>query len=107
MPTPPADRPPRAAALAALLVACRSPAALRPAPGPPIDLSRALVVDGPLSARLAPPDGAAVVLLYGADIGAGAVVEPHSVVMKREVLVAGTRYEGVPTEPVGALTPAR
>ena len=47
--------------------------------------------------------GANTVLLYGADIGAGAVVEPHSVVMKREVLVAGTRYEGVPTQPVGAV----
>ena len=47
--------------------------------------------------------GANTVLLYGADIGAGAVVEPHSVVMKREVLVAGTRYEGVPTQPAGSV----
>jgi non-ribosomal peptide synthetase-like protein len=47
--------------------------------------------------------GANTVLLYGADIGAGAVVEPHSVVMKREVLVAGTRYEGVPTQPTGGV----
>jgi non-ribosomal peptide synthetase-like protein len=45
--------------------------------------------------------GANTVLLYGADIGAGAVVGPHSVVMKREALVAETRYEGVPTQPVG------
>jgi non-ribosomal peptide synthetase-like protein len=47
--------------------------------------------------------GANTVLLYGADIGPGAIVEPHSVVMKREVLVAETRYEGVPTQPAGAL----
>ncbi|MEY3144192.1 MAG: hypothetical protein RLY21_2685 [Planctomycetota bacterium] len=47
--------------------------------------------------------GANTVLLYGADIGARAIVEPHSVVMKREVLVADTRYEGVPTQPVGAI----
>ena len=47
--------------------------------------------------------GANTVLLYGADIGARAIVDPHSVVMKREVLVAGTRYEGVPTQPVGRI----
>ena len=47
--------------------------------------------------------GANTVLLYGADIGARAIVDPHSVVMKREVLVAGTRYEGVPTQPVGVV----
>jgi carbonic anhydrase/acetyltransferase-like protein (isoleucine patch superfamily) len=47
--------------------------------------------------------GANTVLLYGADIGPGAIVEPHSVVMKRETLVAETRYEGVPTQPAGAL----
>jgi non-ribosomal peptide synthetase-like protein len=46
--------------------------------------------------------GANTVLLYGADIGPGAIVEPHSVVMKREVLLADTRYEGVPTQPLGA-----
>ncbi len=40
------------------------------------------------------------VLFFGAQIGEGAVVEPHSVVMKREVLEAGTLYEGVPTRPV-------
>jgi non-ribosomal peptide synthetase-like protein len=34
--------------------------------------------------------------LYGADIGAGAVVAPHSVVMKQEHLPAGRRYEGAP-----------
>jgi non-ribosomal peptide synthetase-like protein len=47
--------------------------------------------------------GANTVLLYGADIGAGAVVEPHSVVMKREVLSPRTRYEGAPTQPSGAV----
>lgn len=43
--------------------------------------------------------GANTVLLYGADVGAGAVVAPHSVVMKREVLPGGARYEGAPTQP--------
>ncbi|MEV4641255.1 amino acid adenylation domain-containing protein [Actinoplanes sp. NPDC049548] len=39
----------------------------------------------------------ATVPLYGADIGAGAYVAAHSVVMKRERLLPGLRYEGVPT----------
>ena len=47
--------------------------------------------------------GANTVLLYGARIGRGAIVEPHSVVMKRELLVEETRYEGVPTQPIGAV----
>jgi non-ribosomal peptide synthetase-like protein len=46
--------------------------------------------------------GANTVLLYGARIGRDAIVGPHSVVMKRETLVERTRYEGVPTQPVGA-----
>ena len=50
--------------------------------------------------------GANTVLLYGARIGRGAVVEPHSVVMKRELLVEETRYEGVPTQPIGAVAHA-
>jgi hypothetical protein len=29
------------------------------------------------------------------------------VVMKRETLVADTRYEGVPTQPVGTVAPER
>jgi len=37
------------------------------------------------------------VLLYGSDIGAGARVEPHSVVMKRERLLPGMVYVGCPT----------
>ncbi len=41
--------------------------------------------------------GANAVLLYGADVGAGATVAPHSVVMKRERLEPGVEYEGVPT----------
>ncbi len=41
--------------------------------------------------------GMGAVLLYGADIGAGAKVAPHSVVMKRERLLPGGRYEGCPT----------
>ena len=43
--------------------------------------------------------GMGAVLLYGADIGAGATVAPHSVVMKRERLLPGGRYEGCPTRP--------
>lgn len=39
------------------------------------------------------------VILYGADVGAGATVAPHSVVMKRERLEDGRRYQGVPTVP--------
>ena len=41
------------------------------------------------------------VLLYGADIGDGARVAPHSVVMKRESLLPGRVYEGCPTRPSG------
>ena len=46
--------------------------------------------------------GTNAVLLYGADIGAGSRVEPHSVVMKRERLLPGSVYEGCPTRRVGA-----
>ncbi len=46
--------------------------------------------------------GRASVLLYGIDIGACARVAGHSVVMKRERLLPGRRYEGVPTREVGA-----
>lgn len=41
--------------------------------------------------------GAGTVILYGADIGEGTRVAPHSVVMKRETLLPGRRYEGCPT----------
>jgi non-ribosomal peptide synthetase-like protein len=41
--------------------------------------------------------GSAAVLLYGADIGEGATVAPHSVVLKRERLQPGRHYEGCPT----------
>ena len=41
-----------------------------------------------------------VVLLYGADIGEKTHVAPHSVVMKRERLLPGRRYNGFPTRPV-------
>lgn len=41
--------------------------------------------------------GNSAVLLYGADIGAGVYVAPHSVVMKRERLLPGRAYEGCPT----------
>lgn len=39
------------------------------------------------------------VLLYGAEIGEGAVVAPNSVVMKRELLLPHRRYSGCPTRP--------
>jgi non-ribosomal peptide synthetase-like protein len=42
--------------------------------------------------------GTASVPLYGADIGAGAYVAPHSVVMKDEHLLPGVRYAGAPTD---------
>ena len=45
--------------------------------------------------------GRASVLLYGIDIGEGARVAAHSVVMKREHLLPGRRYAGVPTREVG------
>src|SRR5262249_7457685 len=38
----------------------------------------------------------AAVLLYGAEIGEGALVAPHSVVLKRERLQAGKSYAGCP-----------
>ncbi len=41
--------------------------------------------------------GNLAVLLYGADIGAGASVSPHSVVMKRERLLPSHAYAGCPT----------
>ena len=50
--------------------------------------------------------GSAAVLLYGADIGEGTHVAPHSVVMKRESLLAGRSYAGVPTRPVQAMNTA-
>ena len=42
--------------------------------------------------------GTASVPLYGADIGAGAYVAPHSVVMKDEHLLPGVRYAGAPAD---------
>ena len=48
--------------------------------------------------------GSGAVLLYGAEIGASSHVSPHSVVMKRESLLAGRSYAGVPTRPVQAMT---
>lgn len=44
--------------------------------------------------------GANTVLLYGADVGERTIVAPHSVVMKREVLLSDSVYEGVPTQAV-------
>jgi non-ribosomal peptide synthetase-like protein len=41
--------------------------------------------------------GNSTVPLYGADVGAHTYVAPHSVIMKREHLLPGLRYEGAPT----------
>ena len=41
--------------------------------------------------------GSNTVPLYGAVIGEGTYVAPHSVIMKDELLLPGQRYEGVPT----------
>ncbi len=52
----------------------------------------------------------AAVLLYGADIGIRTHVAAHSVVMKRESLLAGRSYSGVPTRPIqskNAASPAK
>ncbi|MFN7587960.1 MAG: amino acid adenylation domain-containing protein [Planctomycetota bacterium] len=46
--------------------------------------------------------GCGTVVLYGADVGDGAHVLSHSVVMKGEVLLPGRRYAGAPAEPLGA-----
>jgi non-ribosomal peptide synthetase-like protein len=46
--------------------------------------------------------GRAAVVLYGADIGDGAWVSPHSVVMKRERLLPGRAYAGAPVVEVAA-----
>ena len=43
--------------------------------------------------------GSGAVLFFGADIGQGAVVAPHSVVMKHEKLTAGRFFVGCPTRP--------
>lgn len=40
--------------------------------------------------------------LYGAAVGAGTHVGPHSVIMKQEHLLPGLRYQGVPTKVLGA-----
>ncbi len=44
----------------------------------------------------------ASVMLYGAEVGEGGTVTPHSVVMKGERLDPGLVYEGVPTRPAKA-----
>lgn len=41
--------------------------------------------------------GASTVPLYGSDVGEGTHVAAHSVIMKRERLLPGRRYEGAPT----------
>ena len=45
--------------------------------------------------------GSQALLLYGADVGEGTTVAPHSVVMKHERLLPGRAYAGVPTQATG------
>ena len=59
---------------------------------------------GPLRLGAASTGGSAALLFYGADVGEGARVGEHSVVMKHEHLLAGGYYVGAPTRP--ALPPA-
>ena len=47
--------------------------------------------------RRGPTLGSSSVPLYGADIGEGTHVAAHSVIMKRERLLPGRRYQGAPT----------
>jgi carbonic anhydrase/acetyltransferase-like protein (isoleucine patch superfamily) len=44
--------------------------------------------------------GSSAVLFYGSEVGEGARVAPHGVVMKRERLAPRWRYEGAPTRAV-------
>jgi non-ribosomal peptide synthetase-like protein len=44
--------------------------------------------------------GSSAVLFYGSEVGEGARVAPHGVVMKRERLAPRRRYEGAPTRAV-------
>jgi amino acid adenylation domain-containing protein len=47
--------------------------------------------------------GQHTVVFYGAEIGAGARVAPHGVVMKRDRVAAGWYYAGSPSQPVARL----
>jgi non-ribosomal peptide synthetase-like protein len=49
--------------------------------------------------------GRGAVVLYGADVGDGTHVAPHSVVMKHERLSPGRHYAGVPTAEVAVAVP--
>ncbi len=49
--------------------------------------------------------GHGTVLLYGADVGAGASVAPHSVVMKHEWLAPRQRHAGFPTRAIAPHAP--
>ena len=59
---------------------------------------------GPLRLGAACTAGTSSLLFYGADVGAGAHVAEHSVVMKHERLLPGGYYVGAPTR--SALPPA-
>ena len=52
--------------------------------------------NGPVILRAGSTVGHSALLLYGADVSAGARVAPHSVVMKHERLLPGGSYEGFP-----------
>lgn len=55
---------------------------------------------GPVRIRPRATVGRGAVVLYGADVGDGAHVMPHSVVMKQETLLARRGYAGAPTDEV-------
>ena len=60
--------------------------------------------NGPVVVRAGATVAHGAMLLYGADVGAGARVAPHSVVMKNEHLLPDIAYEGFPihdTPPAG------
>lgn len=66
---------------------------------------RVLKMD-PIVIRAGASIGRNALLLYGVEVGAGARVLPHSVVMKHERLQPGLTYEGFPSHPKLMGTPA-
>ena len=52
----------------------------------------------PVYIRRAATVRSGVVMLYGADVGENAIVEPQSVIMKNETLNGERRYIGAPTQ---------
>jgi non-ribosomal peptide synthetase-like protein len=62
----------------------------------------------PLRVRRGATVGPNAIVFYGADVGEGAEVWPHAVVMKRDVVGNGVTYSGCPGQPVArAVTRSR